>query len=104
MNEELIVSLITQLPVVGVFLFFLQLAHKQYTKTFTDFAAFFNGLRAEDQQVTEKIIGSVSSLEKQVDNLATMLVRHDEMSRQSFNVYLSRDLKDQQDEFERQKK
>ncbi len=104
MNEEIIVSLVAQLPIVGVFFYFLQLAHKQHTKTFGDFANFFKGLRAEDHHVTEKIIESISLLEKQVDHLATMLVRHDELSRQSFNVALARDLKDQQDEFERKRK
>ena len=104
MNEDMLLSVLTQMPVVLVFFYFLQLANKQQAKTFTDFATFFKGLRIEDQNVTEKIIESIANLEKQVDNLSSILLRHDEMSRQSFNVYLSRDLKDQQDEYERQKK
>ena len=104
MNQEFIVSLVAQLPVVIVFYYFMQMANKQHERNFSNFANFFKSLRAEDQRVTEKIVESVTNLEKEVNHLASMLIRHDELSRQSFNVYLSRDLKDQQDEFERKRK
>ena len=104
MNEDLLISVATQLPVVVVFYYFLQLASRQHEKILANFANFFKSLRSEDQRVAEKFVDSVSNLEKEIDHLATMLIRHDELSRQSFNVYLSRDLKEQQDKFERERK